>query len=270
MEHPETRTPGLRGKIEDLRTRAAAAAFDRTPADLLSQLPAVIDELAGVYEELAAREDAVQLAMETARLNAARYQELFDRSPEAFIVTDRNGHIQEANQAAAHLLNTSPQFLAGHPLASFVRQEERPAFRTDLSDGNGLPDTQTWDVRMQPRKGAGFSATLSMTPLTDAAGAVLALRWHVRDITERSMIACPWRLRNRTRELRAVVMTTALGLELRVVQPDGVVVSSELLENWTMVQARSDELRRTLEAKAWERVSPIPAIPATYNQTASR
>lgn len=110
-------------------------------------------------------------------------------------------------------------------------------------------------MQMLPRNAAPFSAALLMTPVTDAAGTVHGLQWHIRDITERTVLACLWRLRTRTRELRAVVLKTSVGLELRVIQPDGVVISSELMREWPSVLARSDELRQTLESKGWQKVA---------------
>ncbi|CAA9401470.1 hypothetical protein AVDCRST_MAG94-5938, partial [uncultured Leptolyngbya sp.] len=45
-----------------------------------------------------------------------RYQELFEFAPDGYLVTDAQGKIQEANLAAARLLNIEQRFLVGKPL----------------------------------------------------------------------------------------------------------------------------------------------------------
>lgn len=255
----ETQIQCLRQTLAILRARLreegpsgeVRASLREMVEDTLQELQTSLEELEVSYEELLAQDNALQSALATARIERQRYQELFDEAPEAFIVTDARGVIREGNKAAARLLNTSPQFLVNHPIASFISQEERPSIR-GLIDGS-VEQTQEWDVQMRPRNAAAFAAALTMTPMTDARGAVQALRWHLRDVTERTMLACLWRMRNRTRELRAVVLKTSVGLELRVVQPDGVVISSELQREWPEVLVRSEELRKTLEAKGWQR-----------------
>ena len=61
------------------------------------------------------------------------YFELFEFSPIAFLLTDANGLILEANQAIAHLLNVPHIYLVGKPLAVFVAEGDRRTFRTRLN-----------------------------------------------------------------------------------------------------------------------------------------
>jgi len=243
-----TRLVGLRDKLPG----TVDPTLQETLQTTLQELETSLEELQVAHEELMAQDMALRSALDAARIERTRYQELFDQAPEAFVVTDRFGTIREANKAVAALMNTSPQFLVGHPIASFISQEERPSFRSELSGGS-LEQSQEWDVQMKPRNAAPFAAAIMMTPMTDATGSVQALRWHIKDVTERIMLACLWRVRNRTRELRAIVLKTSVGLELRVVQPDGIVISSELLREWPAVLSRADDLRLTLEAKGWEK-----------------
>jgi len=53
-----------------------------------------------------------------------RYKELFDFSPDGYLVTDMEGIILEANSAATNLFNISKSMLIGKPLAIFVCSEE--------------------------------------------------------------------------------------------------------------------------------------------------
>jgi len=266
----EQQIDALRARITGLRGKLGGSldpAVHDTLRDALHELETSLEELQVAHEELMAQDLALRSALDAARLERTRYQELFDQAPEAFLVTDRSGTIREANKAAAALMNTSPQFLVGHPIASFISQDERPSFRSELNGGS-FDQPQEWDVQMKPRNAAPFAAAITMVPMTDPSGSAQALRWAIKDVTERVMLACLWRVRNRTRELRAVVLKTSVGLELRVIQPDGVVISSELLKEWARVLSRSDELRETLEGKGWEKCGTGMELAQGYSGTA--
>lgn len=152
-------------------------------------LPAAFKELATVAEELeVAVEELCQQneQLATAHFDLAaerrRYQELFEFVPDAYLVTDARGTIQEANRAAAQMLNVSQEHLVGKPFAVFVASEERWNFRTELnreSQGNLL---QNWKVRLQPRGGNPFDAVLTVATVRDAEGKPTTLRWRLREI----------------------------------------------------------------------------------------
>ena len=56
------------------------------------------------------------------------YCELFELAPEAYLVTNGDGVIQEANHAAAALLGGPRELLGGRPLIGFVAERERSAW----------------------------------------------------------------------------------------------------------------------------------------------
>ncbi|MFH7245084.1 MAG: PAS domain-containing protein [Spirulina sp.] len=103
-------------KIEAIYQRALALQqrASETPiqADLLAtalhDLHGVLEELRAAQEELLQQNQALVEAHQTIELERQRYQDLFNLAPQAYLVTDATGQIQEANHAMAILLNRPP------------------------------------------------------------------------------------------------------------------------------------------------------------------
>src|SRR5215469_2815908 len=58
----------------------------------------------------------------------ARYTDLYDFAPVAYVTMDRSGRIEEANLAAAQLFGVPRDRLIGMPFALFVWREDSPLF----------------------------------------------------------------------------------------------------------------------------------------------
>ena len=211
-------------------------------ADIRRQIQAIQDEISrlnanGDSAEKAARaRDAlsaairaldaaeVELLRETEELAETRhrleierlqYQALFDFAPDAYIVTDPNGVIRNANDVAYQLLNFEKPFLIGKPLALYIAQKDLARFRESLSRLEMIPFRQEWEFCVRPRVSAPFDALLSVGWM-EADAAVQrtrqSLRWLIRDITEQSatkrllteaQTELEQRVEQRTLELRA-------------------------------------------------------------------
>ena len=117
-----------------------------------------------------------------------RYQELFEFAPDAYLVTSMAGNIQEANGRAAALLGVPPRFLTGKPLLVFIVSEERAAFHTQLETLREVDHVLEWEVRLTPRKRPPIAAAVTVASVKDTGGQPVALRWLIRDITERKRI----------------------------------------------------------------------------------
>lgn len=112
-----------------------------------------------------------------------RYQDLFEFTPDGYLVTDLFGHIQEANQYAAALLGREREFLIGKPIFNLIAQEDRPAARRKVNQMVTLKRVEHWEVQCQVPKGRSFEAMLTVQTMTNVAGQPEALRWLIRDIT---------------------------------------------------------------------------------------
>jgi PAS domain S-box-containing protein len=105
------------------------------------------------------------------------YQELFDFTPAAYLVTDSSGMVRQANRRASRLLGTTGRFLAGRSLSSFVDAEQRAAFRERLGRAEQLEAAAPWLLRVRPRGGEPVTVAVSVTAARDHTGRPVALRW---------------------------------------------------------------------------------------------
>lgn len=147
-----------------------------------------LEELQVAGEELHAQNEELAAARQTVETERQRYQELFDFAPDGYLVTNAEGVIQEANRAAAGLLRVSQRFLAGKPLFVFVAEQERQCFHSKLTRLRHLDKEKNWEVRLQPRNSKFIDAALSVAVVRNREGEVTALRWLLRDITERKQM----------------------------------------------------------------------------------
>ena len=140
------------------------------------------EELRNQYEELVA---AQTKAVEERR----RYQDLFEFAPDGYLVTDAAGIIQEANRAAASLLGVRQDHLVGKPLAMFVQEKNRQAFRRFLSQLQKEEKMRGWETNMKPRHGSSVPVHMIVGVVREAVNAqadrLVALRWLLHDITHR-------------------------------------------------------------------------------------
>ena len=110
------------------------------------------------------------------------YQELYDLTPAAYLVTDPNGTILLANRRAARLLGTTGRYLGGRPLSSFVDAEQRTAFRERLGRADALEDTAPWLLRVGARGSRPATVAVAVTAARDDSGRTVALRWLLADL----------------------------------------------------------------------------------------
>jgi PAS domain S-box-containing protein len=151
--------------------REAAAAEVHTHTE---QLRVAEEELRQRHGEL----EAVRASLEAER---ARYGDLFEFAPVAYLVTDANGTIMEANRPAAAMLNVEEPFLVGKPLARFVAPEDRRRLRSRLARVDVEADA--WDLRIVPRKRSPVHVEAVVRHSTEPGAG--ELRWMLRDVEER-------------------------------------------------------------------------------------
>ena len=89
------------------------------------ELGIVSEELQVALEELQQQNEELRSAQMALEVQYSRYQELFEFAPNAYMVTDEQGIIQEANSNAANIFNVSQRFLIGKPLILFIAEEKR-------------------------------------------------------------------------------------------------------------------------------------------------
>ena len=147
------------------------------------------------------------------------YQELFEFAPDGYLVTDNGGIIQEANSAAATLLNVRQEFLVGKSLVKFVAQADRQAFHSCLGQFNRCRKQK---LSMQPRGGKPFLAAVTVSAIGTPQGKSVGWRWLIRDITnyQRAEQA----LRQSKERLRLLVESVE-DYAIFMLAPDGRIIS---------------------------------------------
>ncbi|KAF3888978.1 MULTISPECIES: PAS domain-containing sensor histidine kinase [Nostocales] len=183
----------------------------------LEELNTAFEELKVAEEELRAQNEALATARQTVEAERQRYRDLFEFAPDGYLVTDARGKIQEANNVAANLLNIAPQFLVGKPLVNFVTREERKNFRIKLYQMCQVNWVQDWEVRLVPREREGtkapFDASMTVSAIRNEKGELVALRWLLRDITERKQVL------ERLRLLESVVTNINEAILITEIEP---------------------------------------------------
>lgn len=186
------RTEALHTRLADLYQTASVLPW--IPPDMLPQ----------AFKELYSTSRMVQLAaeelyqqneelIETRNLLEAerqRYQDLFEFAPDAYLVTNTESVIQEANQTSAHLFQISKHLLLGKPLINFVPLEERQRFRSELIQLLQLPPSykiRELVITLQPKNSDRFDAALTTAVIRNQQGKVTSIRWQIRDVTKRQL-----------------------------------------------------------------------------------
>ena len=117
------------------------------------ELQVAVETLLVQAEELA----ATRMQLETERQH---YKDLFNFGTNAYLVTNKDGIIEQSNRAAATLLNVEPRFLIGKPLDTFLTPKERREFPAHLNELEQRHQ-QRWTVGLQPRDRQPITVTLT-------------------------------------------------------------------------------------------------------------
>ena len=148
------------------------------------ELGTASEELQVAVEELHQQTEKLETLRAQVEAERQRYQNLFEFMPCAYLVTDVQGKIIEANHAASTLLNVEQRFLPDKLLVSFIPPQERRAFRAKLAQLDASDFVQEWIVRLQPRQGELLDASMSVAVVRNSQGNSISLRWIVRDVTQ--------------------------------------------------------------------------------------
>ena len=187
------RNPFLEGPVDAayLRLQALVEGDQEVSAEhraLLEEamqgLSTALEELRIAGEELQQQNEELAAARQLAEEEQQRYRDLFEFAPDGYLVTDLDGVICQANQAAAALLGVRQDFLPHRALISYVAPHDRERFYTYLSDAQEPDAGQMgeWELEIVPRNGPVFPAALSVAP-SRRGEEVTGLRWLLRNIS---------------------------------------------------------------------------------------
>jgi PAS domain S-box-containing protein len=167
--------------IERLNHRLAACRLGwQGVAPMPPAMAEAVEELTTTVEELYAMNEDLTQTQQAALESQRRYQELFDGVPDAYLVTDLQSLILEANRAAGQLFHLHGLQLVGLPLAVCIAWEERRAFRTQLAWLRNGAEVREWVIRVQPPHHPAVQVACHVAPARDAEGRLCGLRWLLR------------------------------------------------------------------------------------------
>ncbi|MGH8934480.1 MAG: ANTAR domain-containing protein [Egibacteraceae bacterium] len=194
----QARVADALARTDDLaqRTHDSQPLDGATLLPLLDELRTAMEELQVANEELRARSDELRSARGIIELDRLRYRDLFMAAPDAYLVTDGLGVIQDANPGAASLLHMPASALRGRPLALHVPVPARQAFRRELNTLKGAVGVQRLTIALRTPDAQGGEATrevcASVRTLTPRSGSV-ELCWTLRDVEKPRQEAARWR-----------------------------------------------------------------------------
>lgn len=187
-------------KIEEFRQRILEFHLSQqeTPAqagqelqELHATISTMMEELQVASEELRQQNEELQHTHSLLDFERRRYIRLFDAAPDAYLVTNRLGVIEEGNLAAAKLLNVPQERLPKKALATFFRGD---ALRDMLQYLRHIVilhpgEPQGWETQLHPRNLPPVD--VQVNALADHAHAAedeVTLLWLIRDITEQKQM----------------------------------------------------------------------------------
>lgn len=178
----------LHEHVTDLRRQVTDNPTSRqTLLDVAFEtMNSTIEELRVAEEEMRQQNEALAAAHDVVATWRHHYEDLFESAPDTYLVSDMDGVIREANRAAVGLLGLSKRFLKGKPLATFIPEEERQAFRRLLLEMAQAPETVEREMKIRPRRRPSVAVALTASVVRDPHGRPTGLRWLVRDLTDRN------------------------------------------------------------------------------------
>lgn len=142
--------------------RQHIARLQQQDATAWTEIEAVLEDLHVIYENMQTDLETVMLVEQQLLQQNQHYHDLFQTAPIAYLTTDADGLILEANQASAQLLNVPQLFLTGKPLILYVAEGDRSNFRTRLNQLAQNSDQQIWQLHLRPREGEAMKVHLQV------------------------------------------------------------------------------------------------------------
>jgi PAS domain S-box-containing protein len=176
----------LHSELTTLRSRLAE--LENSEAIAIEELRHTVAQLQAVEEQVHQQHTELVETRQQVEMERAHYTALFDLAPDAYLVTNAAGVIQEANRAAVALLAISPEVLVGKPLLLWIAKEDRLAFHTQLSRLTQEQQIHDWELWLQPQQGSVFPVSITVAVRQHPQEQQPVLYWLLRNLTERKRV----------------------------------------------------------------------------------
>jgi len=204
-----------------LRQRATELPVQTDLLDAaLKELYFVLEELHSSQEDMRHQHQELMATRQAVELERQRYQTLFELAPDGYLVTNRQGKIYQANQAAARLFCITQEYLINKPLVVLIHQSDRPSFEMRLAN---LNQEQDWEVSLNPRNAQKRFVAIAVTQIKGKREEEDALLWSLRDITvrkqmEQQLQSVHNQLEQRVKERTAQLEVTTVQLQEKIAE----------------------------------------------------
>ncbi|MBC1238443.1 GGDEF and EAL domain-containing protein [Nostoc sp. 2RC] len=167
----------LRSQVQELLQRSVNKTYlqQEIITEAFEELHTTVEKLLLVSQEL-------ELTRASLDKERRRYRDLFELAPDAYLITNNTGTIEEANYAAATLFHVHHKYLVGKPLILFIAQQDRQLFSSHM---NNLQQLLNWEINLQPRRGKPFPASVRLSAVYDENDEQIGWCWLLCNITER-------------------------------------------------------------------------------------
>src|SRR4051794_12344094 len=174
---------GLQPRMQQPKTGGARGAEPEHLEVTVEELRVAVEELRVAEEEVTSGVLMAESERLAAEREAGRFRDAFAALPAPMLLTDGNGRIVHANRRAGELLGLDAVELAGKPLAVYVAEDERRAFRRLLLQMARAEEARSLPLTLQPRGRLALAAEVSVWPVPSGDEAFLG--WSVEDVTRR-------------------------------------------------------------------------------------
>ena len=124
--------------------------------------------------------------LETANQLEQGYRSLFEESRDAILISERDGAIVEANQAACDLFGYSRQEIVGIDVRSLYAQpRDRARFKEEIERHGFVRD---YELKLLTKEGKELDCLLTTSVRKDAEGRVIGYQGVVRDVSDRKLL----------------------------------------------------------------------------------
>jgi len=171
------------------------------------------EELKVAEEELRAHQELILQAQKEADVERKRYRTLFELAPHPYVVTDRHGMIEQANNAAGELFGLAVPRLIGKPIVNFIELGARAEFRARLHELSMGLRTDRLVLEISSRDGKLLPVETAVAAIASNTGSQ-SYCWLLRDMTTQRDSEESMRALNRSLNARVAQRTRELEIAL--------------------------------------------------------
>lgn len=181
IHNPRLQGSGLYSSLQRLVGDLTEEHQRRLLSEALEEVMTTLEEMESSDDDALHRTAVLSEAQSLLEAERRRYQDLFDSTPVAYLVTDSDGRILQINQAAARLLQTRGEQVAGRPVFGYFTEPDPEGFRRELQQLSEQNRVLRRPVHLKPRHAAPLDAELTVTLLSPPPGQAAELRWMIRE-----------------------------------------------------------------------------------------